>query len=400
MCRYLILLTVLLFTACRTTAARSTLIPEPVEPTPTPISATTSPPTQTPASVTLPSVTPSPAPTTELSRFPASDGQWTALLDEAAGSLTLLNQGQIWSIFEAGSTIGSVTWSPDGRRLLIVQQNWIRGPEGIPQQRDEPITLWQVTVDKSRPGSPKPLFQSPTAEIGPEQIRFGAWSPNNRHVLIWLGILGASVLADGLTPFVLDTDTGQATQIADYALLVPSYHSWSPDSATLVLTAGAGREAWRNKCLVLYDVAQNQVTTVVSQTDRIPGQVTWSPQGDVIAYAASPAEFSDQYEGGLTFDNPGLAWRRVWLLDPATGQSERLNEVDAFQDAPRWSDDGQTLFYVQRDGEEMALMATALADGQTEIITRQRAPSMVGYYGLESWESLLAHRDKVSQNDE
>ncbi len=403
MIRTLILLTLLLFTACRTTAARPTATPEPDAPSPTPVPVTTAPPTPTPVSDTPPPATPtltapppsartSPAPTAPLSRFPAPDGRWVALLDEAAGSLTLLNQDQEWPLFEAGSAIGSAAWSPDGRQLLIVQRNWRPGPEGVPQPSGEPLTVWRVTLDGQQPGSPERLFESPTAEIGPEQLQFGTWSPNNRHVLIWLGILSTSILADGLTPFVLDTYNGQATPVADFALLAPSYHSWSPDGAILALTAGAGREVWWNKSLVLYDVERNKATTVVSQTERIPGQVAWSPQGDVIAYAASPAEFGDQYEGGMTFDNPGIAGRRIWLLDPDTGQSERLNEVEAFQDAPRWSDDGRTLYYVQRKGEEMALLAMTMVDGQIEVIARQPAPDHVGYYGLERWANLLGQR--------
>ncbi|HEX9923861.1 MAG TPA: hypothetical protein VGD99_14480 [Anaerolineae bacterium] len=73
---------------------------------------------------------------------------------------------------------------------------------------------------------------------------------------MWVGVLGASVLADGLPPQVLDTKTGQVYSVAldssiggdtqglsgdSTALVNPRYQSWSPDSAKLVITAGGYR---------------------------------------------------------------------------------------------------------------------------------------------------------------
>jgi Tol biopolymer transport system component len=144
--------------------------------------------------------------------------------------------------------------------------------------------------------------------------------------------------------------------------------------------------------LVIYNVTLNQTTTVISRTEQIPGVVAWSPKGDVIAYAAAPAEFANQYEGGLILANPGIAGRRIYLLDPETGQTRRLNEIETFQDAPTWSEDGATLYYVQKEDETTALMGTELDKGQTEILARQNAPEVVGYYGVEGWDDLLAQR--------
>jgi Tol biopolymer transport system component len=99
----------------------------------------------------------------------------------------------------------------------------------------------------------------------------------------------------------------------------------------------------------------------------------------------------------MSFENSAIAGRRVYLLDPTTGQHWRLNDTDAFQDAPTWSDDGSILYYVQRQGDTMALMAADLATGQAQVIegSRRPAPGAVGYYGQSDWDDLLAHRPEA-----
>ena len=79
--------------------------------------------------------------------------------------------------------------------------------------------------------------------------------------------------------------------------------------------------------------------------------------------------------------------------------------MDAFQDAPTWSDDSEVLYYVQREGDTLVLMAadpsTSLragpATGQAQVIpgTRRPAPRAVGYYGQSNWDDLLAHRPEL-----
>jgi hypothetical protein len=90
--------------------------------------------------------------------------------------------------------------------------------------------------------------------------------------------------------------------------------------------------------------------------------------------------------------------RRVYLLNPKTREHHRLNQVDAFQDAPAWSDDGAVLYYVQREGNDMVLMAANPSTGQAQVIggSRRPAPTGVGYYGQSNWDDLLAYRFAAS----
>ncbi|MDY7040241.1 MAG: hypothetical protein SVX38_05195 [Chloroflexota bacterium] len=382
--------------------------PAPVMPTPppgnTPAPAATPPPART--------VTPMPmaalSETDQLRRIPAPDGRWIAVVNETAGSLDLQSaKGETLAVFPDGSTVASsnVNWSPDSRHLLVVRTHWRCSPSSPAIQVDGPIEIWQIRLEDDQPGPPRLVFQSPTrpdepGAFTPEQIVWGSWPSNNRFVLFWSGLLGASVLADGLALWVLDVETSQVTPLADVTLLNPRYQDWAPDGSALVFTAGGYRSAQVTKWLNLFDVTSGQVTTVVSETEQIPGIVAWSPRGDLIAYAAVPAaETGPGLAGWMVFENPAIAGRRVYLLDPATGQHWRLNDTETFQDAPTWSDDGAILYYVQREEDTMALLAADPATGQAQVVedSRRPAPGAVGYYGQSEWDGLLAHRPEASR---
>ena len=339
-------------------------------------------------------------------RIPSPDGRWTAMVNETTDSLNLQSaEGETFTVFPEGSTVGTVAWSPDSRYLLVVRTNWLPPQPDVGVQASGPAEIWQVRAEGDRVGKPLLLFrpapqpgEQERAVVSPSQITLGQWSPDSRYVLLWLGPLSASIMADGNEPWVLDVETDEATQLADWALVNPRYQSWAPDSSALAITAGGYRSAQVNKWLNVFDVASGQVTTVVSQTEQIPGIVAWSPQGDLIAYAAVPAaETGPDLADWMSFENPAIAGRRVYLLDPATGRHWRLNDTDAFQDAPTWSDDGAILYYVQRKGDTMALMAADPNTGQAQVIegSHRPAPRAVGYYGQSDWDDLLAHRPKA-----
>lgn len=328
---------------------------------------------------------------------PAPNGQWTAEINRSQG--TLLHHhatGKSQLLFPASATISNLSWSPDSHALIAVRDQRHTNSAGEVQVDGLP-QLWQVTITETQATSPTLIFDTTQSvpnlqDAGPGQLVLGDWSPDSQQLLFWVGPLGASIQADGLPFLRVDTATAQATLLADSALLNPRYHSWAPDGSALVFTAGGYRSAQVNKWLNRWDSTSNQVTTIISQTAQIPGIVAWSPKGDWIAYAAVPAqETGAEWADLMTFANPAIAGRRIYLLDPKSGAPHRLNDDDAFQDAPVWSEDGATLYYVQRDDTVIVLMAADPTTGQATPIetSRQPQPDTVGYYGQSDWEQLL-----------
>jgi dipeptidyl aminopeptidase/acylaminoacyl peptidase len=346
-------------------------------------------------------LTPTPQPSQssdELSYTPSPDGQWTAIINQTNGALDLQQpDGEMVSIFPAGSTVQNVTWSPDSRHLVAVQSHWVFDqPAGSGVSSSDPIEIWHIKLEQDQATTPVRVFQSENSEgEWAEQIIFGHWSPDSRRLLFWHGLLSASILADGLPLSVLDVSTGEASQLAEITLLNPHYQSWAPDGSALIFTAGGYRSAQVGKWLALYETSSGQVTTVISETEQIPGVVAWSPQGDLIAYAAVPAEETgEEWADLMTFDNPAIAGRRIYLFSPATGETRRLNETEAFQDGPVWSDDGRTLYYAERRNEQLQLMAAEVATGKAEPVVGAviPLPEFVGYYGQWDQDTLLAQR--------
>ncbi len=391
----------------------------------TPTAASTPTPTVSPSSTPAsaqpePTVNPRSGRFDEVAQHYSPDGQWLAVVNKTTGSLVLVDLGrrhQDHSIFSESSGVNSVTWSPDSRRLLVVRPYYTIAPRpGGPILNARPIEIWQVRLENRQVTTPTLLFQSSREAFqrdGPQQVVFGHWSPDNRYVIIWVSLLSASILADGLPPQVLDTETGQVYSVAldsstgsdsqdlsrnNTALVNPRYQSWSPDSSKLAITAGGYRSAQINKWLNLFDVTIGQVTTVISQTEQVLGVVAWSPQGDWIAYAAVPAgQTGAEWADWMAFDNPAIAGRRVYLLDPATGQHRRLNNVESYQDAPVWSPDGLHLYYVQQNGKALDLMVADPATGQARPVPGACQPvdlndplrPTAGYYGQFGREELL-----------
>ncbi|HMR63122.1 MAG TPA: hypothetical protein PKE64_03835 [Anaerolineae bacterium] len=360
------------------------------------------------------------------------DGQWTAIVNTTAGSLTLADwRHNQTEIFPEGSGVSEIRWSPDSRRLLAVRTDWLRLQSQPAISVTGPIELWRLDLDlQSRTVSTPTLLYKPAErdyanDIAPppQQIVFGQWAPTSRYVLFGISLLSASVLADGIPPLVLDTETGQVYPVVrpalpagksplelgrdNTALVNPRYHSWSPDGTRLAITAGGYRSAQVNKWLNIFETTTGRTTTVISQTEQIPGIVAWSPRGDIIAYAAVEAELTgDDWADWSSFDdNPAIAARRIYLLDPVTGEQRRLNKIEAYQDAPVWNSSGEKLYYVQRDGDQLKLMRADPATGQAKAVPGAVEPldlqdpmqPNVGYYGQFGREALLSFipADKV-----
>lgn len=330
---------------------------------------------------------------------------WRALHHPDTGELQLaLNDGEPISVFPAGSNVSELTWSPDGTHLIVLREGRSVDAQGQLVRSEEPTALWQIELFPTAASEPQLVFATQATEEYEEGIVLGDWSPDGRYLLFWTDpYYSASLLADGAPLWMLDTATATAhlvsgqPPLSDESVLLNSrYHSWSPDSSRLAITVGGYRSALIHKWLVIHEPASQQNTVIITSTEQIPGIVAWSPTGDLIAYAAVPAtETSDEFADGTSWENPAIAGRRVYLLDPNSGEHWRLNDEETFQDAPLWSEDGRTLYYVQRNGDLLNLMAADPETGEATVVegaARPAGDSLEGYYGQSDFADLLAQR--------
>lgn len=219
----------------------------------------------------------------------------------------------------------------------------------------------------------------------------GNWSPDSRYLLYWENTLGsASIQADGLPMRVLDVKSGEGKIVAT-TLTNPIYQSWSPDSTKLAFTNGGYRSAQVNKWLSIFDVATGRVDDIIPKETLVTGMVNWSPDGKWIAVAAvEGSKTGEEYADYMGWDNPAIAARRIYLVDPVTGDFRRLTKSEAYEDAPRWSEDGKRLFFVQADGSQARLMAANLETGEVVAVQdcEMPMPPSAGYYGQADWFDL------------
>lgn len=224
----------------------------------------------------------------------------------------------------------------------------------------------------------------------------GNWSPDSRYLLYWENTVdSASIQADGLPLWTLDVGTSEAKLISTTPVN-SSYQSWSPDGRKLIFTNGGYRSAQVDKWLSIYNTSTGEVRDLIPKEVLVPGAVDWSPDGKWIAVAAvEGSKTGPEYADYMGWDNPAIAARRMYLVDPMTGDFQRLTQSEAYEDAPRWSEDGKQLFFVQAEGTRARVIAATVETGVINALEDCEMPLLpdAGYYGQVDWSALYAACD-------
>lgn len=221
-------------------------------------------------------------------------------------------------------------------------------------------------------------------------IILGTWSPDSERLTFWQGSNSASLQADGLPLWVLDIQTGAAKELSKAAVINRTYQSWSPDGEFLAFTDGGGRSAQVNKWLALYRVAEDQVEIVIPADQLVTGALAWSPWNSQIAVAAVDAsQTGPDFADFMGWDNQAIAARRIYLVEPLARGYWRLTQTEAYEDAPKWLQDGGQIYFVQRDQDTAHIMSAnpILGEAQPTGCEAPMPPS-AQYYGQVDWSEL------------
>ena len=222
------------------------------------------------------------------------------------------------------------------------------------------------------------------------QIILGTWSPDSERLTFWQGSNSASLQADGLPLWVLDVQTGAAKELSKAAVINKTYQSWSPDGKFLAFTDGGGRSAQVNKWLALYNVQDDQLEIVIPADQLVTGALAWSPWNSQIAVAAVDAsKTGPDYADNMGWNNPAIAARRIYLVEPLARAYWRLTETEAYEDAPKWRLDNAQIAFVQRDQDTARIMSAnpILREAQPTGCEAPMPPS-AQYYGQVDWSEL------------
>ena len=215
-------------------------------------------------------------------------------------------------------------------------------------------------LSNGEPGSDADLFTISPGSNGLRRVTEGpandwwpAWSPDGRHI---------AFARAPLTPlawdiFVLNTTTGQTTNLTNSPLSNDTAPSWSPDGSRLAFTSeptnpiGAARGG-EDVFVMEMDGGE------ISRLTNAPGDdfdPAWSPDGEHIAYSHGPP----------TPEKDLAVSGSLWIMG-ATGSNPReLVSKDAVVACPSWSPGGQKIAFttyggdvwvVDRDGSDLRLL--------------------------------------------
>ncbi|MCU0914397.1 MAG: hypothetical protein MUC88_07545 [Planctomycetes bacterium] len=222
-----------------------------------------------------------------------------------------------WGIMPWGGSCTPGIWSPDGKKIAIMQREteiWIASPEGgeprqltggpglrgwPPWSPDSEMIAFYLSqptghslqVIPASGGEAKMVTQLdlPGGGVGlvNGRFRFAAWSPDGRALTVTnRGGVSSVAISDGQSqPLVNAADIGMARMDG---------LRWSPDGKSLAFKARKPGESASQ--LFLFHSQDGHVTKVA---DRVPGGYFWSPDSQWISYYAGSRFVKTRREGVL-----------------------------------------------------------------------------------------------------
>lgn len=309
-------------------------------------------------------------------------------------------RSHVWIVPFAGGSARQLTfsergesapqWSPDGSLISFVSA---RGATTAAGEDGPRAQLWILSADGGE------AWQLTTARDG---VGAYSWSPDGKRIAylttdtltrdaeaktrrrddskVYEGELRMSHL------WVIDLDTKQATKITSGAFTVRGAPSWSPDGTRLAYDATPTtliRDERRDAYVV--EIASKKIDAITTTHD-VESTPQFSPDGKTLAFSVSPQEWPAHKDGIMprtirnarltTFD---LATRKL------TDHGATTFEVSA--GAPRWSPDGQHLWFTASDRAYQSLYDYAIA---ARTYTKRTHDVLVGGLSASKDGSKLA----------
>ena len=218
-----------------------------------------------------------------------------------------------------------------------------------------------------------------------------AWSADERYLLYYHDPEhSASVLNDGVPLYAIPLHGGTPHRLA--ASTFVGELALSPDGRQVAVSEGMGREAWKNRLLVVTHL-HNGARHMLNNASTIAISPAWSPRDTTLAWVSAPAAPTITQPGDA---QPALQTRRIVLQSPGGAIHTLLPRDSVREEDPQWSADGSKLLFTQITPEGQASLCLSAPESETQQTLVERiSPDEVrdvhwdGYYGMVEWPMIL-----------
>jgi dipeptidyl aminopeptidase/acylaminoacyl peptidase len=272
-----------------------------------------------------------------IGRIPAGSGVIVANADGSDPQVIAPVSGTNHPLPSSGNRLA---WSPDGTRLAFVSAT--PGPEA--DANGDPMVITRY-------------LYKPTASEGETRAN------DNRRLHI----------------FIADVASRQVRQLTDGDYYEHSI-DWSPRGDEILFVSNRGPDPDRFFNYDVFAVAVSSATIRrLTDTRSAEYYPRWSPDGQWVAFSGTTRP--------LTSSETTMEDTHVWVMAAdGSGRREVGSGIDNRQGAPRWSADGQHLYFTVQERGHVRLVRIPQSGGAPEQIVADRGS--VGSWGLARDGSL------------